>query len=190
MGKALKLLWQSFKLLLRVYNLSQPSASSVDIMSQLFDLLQEIMHLLKTLKDKDLCKDIYWELGVFKQRMFEIIDKAKLAVQHINVKLTCFGAEPEHSPPSLALSPDLAAGPDRRETSGWETPPTLLADSPDSLAPSQYCASRKLAEEQDWACEDPANCEECQTLRQQFHLAEKLCFLAGEIQNLVAQTPS
>ncbi|BBG62118.2 agnoprotein [Rhinolophus thomasi polyomavirus 1] len=189
MGKALKLLWQTVKVLLRIYNMTQPISASLEVMTQIADLFQDIMQLLKTLNDKDLCKDIYWELGVFKQKMYQIADRCRQAVEHVDVKLVYFTNKPKQSSPLLAPSPDSVVE-TGREISGWETPPTHLADSPDSLAPSQHCYSRKLAEEQAWACEDPTDCEECVTLRQQLHLAERLCFLAGEIQNLVAQTPS
>ncbi|BBG62124.2 agnoprotein [Rhinolophus thomasi polyomavirus 2] len=186
MGK-LKVLWQSVKLLLRIYNMSQPS-NSLELMTQILELFQDIMQLLNTLKETDLCRDIYWELGVFKQKMFNLIDHLKRGLQHIDFKITYFG---KYQPPPLAASPvSLAASPD-----GQETPPLELAGSPDipgagNLAP--HClVSRKLAEEQGLGtCEEVDSCGECQNLRQQLQLAEKLCFVAGEIQNIVAQTPS
>lgn len=170
MRKTLKLLWQSVKLLLRIYNLSQP-ATSLDLLSQILQLFQEIKDLLNTLKDKDLCKDIYWELGVFKQKMYSIIDKCKGAVDHINLKLTYFG--------SNSSEESLACGPK-------ETPPSDLDGSPDCGLVPRY---QNLASNQALGtCEEVDSCGECQALRQQLFLAERLTFVAGEIQNFVAKT--
>ncbi|BBG62060.1 agnoprotein [Rhinolophus affinis polyomavirus 4] len=176
MRKTLKLLWQSVKLLLRIYNLSQP-ADSLEIMTQILQLFQEIKELLNTLKDKDLCKDIYWELGVFKQKMYAIIDRCKGAVQHINLKLTYFGSQ--SSEESLASSPVLAPSP-------RETPPSDLDASPVcGLVPRSHSLA---ADQALGTCVEVDSCGECQTLRQQLFLAERLTFVAGEIQNSVAKT--
>ncbi|BBG62081.1 agnoprotein [Rhinolophus ferrumequinum polyomavirus 3] len=185
MGKALRVLWQTVKLLLRIYNMSQPTTSA-ELMGQIIQLFQEMIELLKTLKDSDLCRDIYWELGVFKQKMHDVIEKCKSGVQHIDLKATYFSSKSEHRP-LLADSHDMV------DCAGVaECPPLCgLADSPDSLAPGQHCSVslRKLAEDQAWSCEEVESCEECQNLRQCFLLAERLSFLAGEIQTLVARRP-
>lgn len=178
MGKALKALWQTLKLLLKVYNMSHP-LDSVELLQQIIQLFQEIMELLKTLKDTDLCRDIYWELGVFKQKMHDLIDKCRFGVQHIDLKMTYFGKQPEYRPLLAETSQDMV------DCSGAESPPICgLEDSPDSAVPV-----RKLAGDQAWSCEEVATCEDCQNLRQCFLLAERLSFLAGEIQTLVARRP-
>ncbi|QKY77207.1 agnoprotein [Rhinolophus hipposideros polyomavirus 1] len=182
-----KLLWQSLKCLLTIYNVQQGSKYSH--LEEILQLLQDLFEFIKEDPPTDsiLQNSIFWELCTFKQKICDLIkstyEKIKFAniFKECKVRITPFSKR--STPPttshthSSCLADFLAESPD-------------VADCPDAVAPFPPGASNQTLDleqpdppvtQQERGCP----CDSCAFLRNQLVLAQRLHEVVSELQDVL-----
>lgn len=188
MGKA-ELLWQTFNLLLRVYNSWHGGEC---YLTEIIDLMGHIIDTVKqeNLTDEAVKEQLKWELGVLQQKMLKFIDSCKKNLEHcyavkkiklVYFKKTCLAS---------CLGKPLASSP---ESSDPESPAYGRAEGSDSPrlggnsgnSPAPGGAAADLADFPDGvqgANKDNCKCFACGYIRHDLSLAENLVVLTDELQ--------